>query len=168
MPRLAKRQRAVPALAKSKRKLHVSRPFAPGYGLAEGQKGLLPWSWVTKQLRKCRTFWIATVHPEGRPHVMPVWGVWTDDTFYFSTGRTSRKGRNLAANSACTITNDNAEEAVIIEGSAQEVTDSIELKRMAAAYLKKYKIDPRSMKEPIFAVRPVTVFGFIEKTFPKT
>jgi len=168
MPRLAKRKRSVPGVAKSKPGLHVSRPFAPGYGLAEDQKGLLPWSWVTKQLGKCRTFWIATIHPEGRPHVMPVWGVWMDDTFYFSTGRKSRKGRNLDANSACTITNANAEEAVIVEGSAKEVTDNTELKRMAAAYLKKYKMDPRSMKEPIFAVRPVTVFGFIEKTFPKT
>jgi nitroimidazol reductase NimA-like FMN-containing flavoprotein (pyridoxamine 5'-phosphate oxidase superfamily) len=99
---------------------------------------------------------------------MPVWGVWTKDAFYFSTGRKSRKGRNLAANPACTITNDDGKEAVIIEGTAKEVTEAAELERMAAAYVKKYKMDPRSMKEPIFVVRPRTVFGFIEKTFPKS
>jgi nitroimidazol reductase NimA-like FMN-containing flavoprotein (pyridoxamine 5'-phosphate oxidase superfamily) len=168
MPKTSKPRPAVPAAKKSNAGPRAERPFAPGYGLAEDQKGLLPWSWVAKQTGKCRTFWIATVHPENRPHVMPVWGVWVDDAFYFSTGRKSRKGRNLAANAACTITNDDGEEALIIEGVAQETTDAGALERMAAAYVKKYKMDPRSMKEPIFVVRPKTVFGFIEKTFPKS
>jgi nitroimidazol reductase NimA-like FMN-containing flavoprotein (pyridoxamine 5'-phosphate oxidase superfamily) len=97
-----------------------------------------------------------------------VWGVWFDDAFYFSTGRKSRKGRNLAANPACTITNDDGEEAVIVEGTAQEVRDEAALERLTAAYQKKYKMDPRSMGEPIFVVRPHTVFGFIEKSFPKS
>jgi len=29
-------------------------------------------------------------------------------------------------------------------------------------------MDPRSMGEPIFIVRPRTVFGFIEKSFPQS
>ena len=99
---------------------------------------------------------------------MPVWGVWVNDAFYFSTGRKSRKGQNLAANPACTITNDAGEEAVIVEGSAEEVSDTAALERVASAYKKKYKMDPRSMNEPIFIVRPRTVFGFIEKSFPKS
>jgi len=99
---------------------------------------------------------------------MPVWGVWGDDAFCFSTGRKSRKGQNLAANPACTITNDDGEEAVIVEGPAEEVKDAGTLERIAAAYKKKYKMDPRSMGEPIFIVRPKTVFGFVEKSFPKT
>src|SRR2546427_13076390 len=144
------------------------RPFAPGYGLAEDEKGLLSWTWVVEKMSGCRTFWVATVHPSNRPHVMPVWGVWVDDAFYFSTGRKSRKGRNLAANPACTVTNDHGEEAVIVEGSAEEVKDVAALERVAAAYKKKYKMDPRSMNEPIFVVRPRTVFGFIEESFPKS
>ena len=99
---------------------------------------------------------------------MPVWGVWVDDAFYFSTGRKSRKGRNLAANPACTVMNDDGEEAVIVEGSAEEVKNAAALERVAAAYVKKYKMDPRSMGEPIFRVRPGKVFGFIEKSFPKS
>jgi Pyridoxamine 5'-phosphate oxidase len=99
---------------------------------------------------------------------MPVWGVWVDDAFCFSTGRKSRKGQNLAVNSACTVTNDDGEEAVIVEGAAAEVKDTAILERIAAAYTKKYKMDPRSMGEPIFSVRPRTVFGFIEKTFPQS
>jgi len=147
---------------------NAGRPFAPGYGLAEDEKGLLSWTWVSKKMSGCRTFWVATVHTSNRPHVMPVWGVWVDDAFYFSTGRKSRKGRNLAVNPACTVTNDDGEEAVIVEGSAEEVKDAAALERVAAAYTKKYKMDPRSMGEPIFVVRPRTVFGFIEDSFPKS
>ena len=99
---------------------------------------------------------------------MPVWGVWVDDAFYFSTGRKSRKGTNLAANPACTVTNDDSEEAVIIEGQANEVGDAAILERVASAYKKKYKMDPSSMGEPIFGVRSSKVFGFIEKSFPKS
>jgi nitroimidazol reductase NimA-like FMN-containing flavoprotein (pyridoxamine 5'-phosphate oxidase superfamily) len=151
----------------------ADRPFAPGYGIvgAEDGKGLLPWVWVAKKMNNCRTFWLATIHAgQGRPHVMPLWGVWLDDAFFFSTGRKSRKGQNLAANPACTITNDDGEEAVIVEGLATQVQleDAAALERIATAYQKKYKMDPRSMGEPIFRVQPSRVFGFVEKTFPQS
>jgi nitroimidazol reductase NimA-like FMN-containing flavoprotein (pyridoxamine 5'-phosphate oxidase superfamily) len=162
----AKRKRSLKKTSSNQPK--ASRPFAPGYGLSEEKKGLLPWAWVAKQMAGCHTFWVATIHPENRPHVMPVWGVWVDDAFYFSTGRKSRKSQNLARNAACTVTNDDGEQAVIVEGSAYESKDASALERVAAAYKKKYKMDPRSMGEPIFAVRPGTVFGFVEKTFPKS
>jgi hypothetical protein len=150
---------------------NASRPFAPGYGIvgAKEGKGLLPWTWVAKKMNACRTFWLATIHAQqGTPHVMPVWGVWVDDAFFFSTGRKSRKGQNLAGNPACTIANDDVDEAVILEGSATQIEDALTLERVARAYEKKYKMDPRSMGEPIFGVRPSKVFGFIEKSFPKS
>jgi nitroimidazol reductase NimA-like FMN-containing flavoprotein (pyridoxamine 5'-phosphate oxidase superfamily) len=149
----------------------ADRPFAPGYGIvgARDGKGLLSWIWVAKKMKPCRTFWLATIHSgNGRPHVMPVWGVWLDDAFFFSTGRKSRKGQNLAANPACTVSNDDGAEAVIVEGFADELKDAAVLERFAAAYVKKYKMDPRGMGEPIYIVRPKVVFGFIEKSFPKS
>jgi nitroimidazol reductase NimA-like FMN-containing flavoprotein (pyridoxamine 5'-phosphate oxidase superfamily) len=157
--------------AKSKYAPKADRPFAPGYGIvgANDGKGLLPWTWVARNMKNCRTFWLATIHADlRRPHVMQVWGVWLDDAFFFSTGRKSRKGQNLSANPACTVANDNGEDAVIVEGRASEVEDAKVLERIASAYKKKYKMDPRSMGEPIFAVRPHRVFGFIEKSFPKS
>jgi nitroimidazol reductase NimA-like FMN-containing flavoprotein (pyridoxamine 5'-phosphate oxidase superfamily) len=167
-PRIPAKRKPSPKTSAPNSQPKATRPFAPGYGLAEDEKGLLSWTWVAGKMCDCRTFWVATVHTSNRPHVMPVWGVWVDDAFYFSTGRKSRKGRNVAANPACTVTNDDGEEAVIVEGSAEEVKDAAELERVAAAYKKKYKMDPRSMGEPIFGVRPKTVFGFIEKSFPKS
>jgi len=166
---MAKRPATTKRPTKSQPK--ADRPFAPGYGIvgAKDGKGLLPWAWVARRMGRCRTFWLATIHAgQARPHVMPLWGVWVDDAFYFSTGRKSRKGQNLAANPACTVTNDHGEEAVIVEGLAAQVGDAATLERVATAYKKKYKMDPRSMGEPIFIVRPRTVFGFIEKSFPKS
>jgi nitroimidazol reductase NimA-like FMN-containing flavoprotein (pyridoxamine 5'-phosphate oxidase superfamily) len=156
---------------KSKHAPEADRPLAPGYGIvgARDGKGLLPWTWVAKKMERCRTFWLATTNAtDNRPHVMPIWGVWLDDAFFFSTGRKSRKGQNISSNPACTIANDNGEEAVIVEGLAGEVLDATLLEKIATAYKKKYKMDPRGMGEPIFAVRPRRVFGFIEKSFPKS
>lgn len=171
MPTRSAKRPAARTSANSKSVPRADRPFAPGYGIVgpEDGKGLLPWTWVAKQMSSCRTFWVATIHAsQARPHVMPVWGVWLDDAFFFSTGRKSRKGQNLAANPACTVVNDDGEEAVIVEGSAEELKDAAALERVAVAYTKKYKMDPRSMGEPIFIVRPKTVFGLIEKSFPKS
>ncbi len=171
---MAKRKRST-SKRKTKSQPKADRPFAPGYGIVavnEG-KGLLPWTWVAKKMNRCRTFWLTTIHaglPSGqpRPHVMPVWGVWLDDAFFFSTGRKSRKGQNLAANAACTITNDDGKEAVIVEGLALEVEDAAQLERVASVYKKKYKMDPRSMEEPIFRVESERVFGLVEKTFSQS
>ena len=170
MPKRSVRRRRVPG-AQAKPQPTADRPIAPGYGIVgpKDGKGLLSWNCVAKKMNGCRTFWVATVHASGpRPHVMPVWGVWVDDAFYFSTGRKSRKGQNLAVNPVCTVTNDDGEEAVIVEGRAQELKDADALERVALVYKKKYKMDPRSMGEPIFKVQPSKIFAFIEKSFPKS
>jgi nitroimidazol reductase NimA-like FMN-containing flavoprotein (pyridoxamine 5'-phosphate oxidase superfamily) len=175
MPKARSRSRRPRKAANAKRSPKASRPFAPGYGMlgANDGAGLLSWAWVVRKMNRCRTFWLATIHSgEGdalpRPHVMPIWGVWFEDAFFFSTGRKSRKGQNLAANPACTVTNDDGEEAIIVEGEAMQVDAAATLERVASVYKKKYKMDPRSMSEPIFEVRPSKVFGFIEKSFPKS
>ena len=99
---------------------------------------------------------------------MPIWGLWLDNGFYFSTGRNTRKARNLAANSRCVVCSENAEEAVIAEGQAAEVTDKNTLKRVFAAYKKKYKVDVSGMGSPMYFVKPSKVFGMWEKKFPST
>ena len=82
----------------------ASRPFMPGYGIldADSGRGLLPWSWAVERLSKSRNYWIASTWPDGRPHCVPVWGVWLDDGFYFSSGERSRKARNPACISLLT------------------------------------------------------------------
>ena len=141
----------------------------PGYGIdAKGRKGMLPWRWAKSLLSKTQNYFLGTVRNDGRPHVMPIWGVWMDDRFYFSTGKKSVKARNLRNNPACVLCAGEADEAVILEGKTAKVLDKAVLKKFAAVYLKKYKFDPSTMNEPVFAIRPRVIFGQIEKTFVNT
>ena len=55
---------------------------------------------------------------------MPVWGVWLDGRLWFSSGLRSRKARNLAADPRCTLTTDDARDPVVVEGTAERVTDA--------------------------------------------
>jgi hypothetical protein len=148
----------------------------PGYGLPEGNKGLLPWNWAEQRLKKSHNYWITTVKcgtspDKVSPHTMVVWGLWQDGRFLFSTGSQSRKARNLAQNADCVVCTEHAHEAVIVEGTA-EVADLPARRKFLALCERKYhfdmskmKSDILSMKEPIFAVRPRVVFGLWEKEF---
>src|SRR5580693_5268822 len=153
-----------------------SRPLMPGYGLPQGNKGLLPWSWAEQRLKKSHNYWITTLKPgtsphTAFPHTMVVWGLWIDGQFLFSTGSKSRKARNLANNPNCVVSTEHAHEAVIVEGTAR-VADLPTRRRLLAKYSGKYDWDMASMendilsmKEPVFAVRPRVVFGLWEKKF---
>ena len=137
----------------------------PGYGLPKGTKGLLPWKWAEERLEKSHNYWITTVRPDGSPHTMVVWGLWLNGAFCFSTGKQSRKARNLAENPRCIVCTERADEAVIVEGQASLTKETPQLK-FFANYQKKYKFDMSSMQEePIYQVRPRRAFGLYEKKF---
>jgi hypothetical protein len=148
----------------------ASRPHMPGYGLKDANSGtgLLPWSWALERLTKSHNYWIATTRPDGRPHIMIVWGLWFNDAFSFSTGRDSRKARNLAANPHCVLCTENAAEAVILEGAVEELPvlrDPPMLKSYILAYKKKYDYQMDGSEGNFYAVRPRVVFGLLEKDF---
>jgi hypothetical protein len=157
---------------------HASKPKpsridAPGYGFPKGRKGLLPWSWAEQRLKKSHNYWITTVTPgkPSKPHSMVIWGLWQDGRFLFITGAESRKTRNLAKNTNCIVSTEDASEAVVVEGVA-EIVDIETRRKLIPIYERKYKYDLSamkddmlSMKEPVFAVRPRTVFGLWEKHF---
>src|SRR5277367_6057008 len=146
----------------------ASRPNIPDYGISKDKKGMLPWKWAADRMGKSHQYWVATVRPDGSPHVMPVWGVWVENAFYFSTGAKTRKARNLTTNPRCVICSEDSEEAVIVEGMASEMTYPKKLASVVKAYKKKYKVDISAMDSPIYCVRPGVVFGLYEKKFPTT
>jgi hypothetical protein len=141
----------------------ASRPRMPGYGLPPGTRGLLPWRWAERRLTKSHNYWLVTVRSDGAPHAMPIWGVWVASIFYFSTGRESKKARNLAHDPRCVLCNEEADEAVIVEGAAEEVTDPNLIRRIGVPYHAKYKpwkLDPSL--GPIYALHPGVAFGMSE------
>src|SRR3954451_20369119 len=49
------------------------------------------------------TCWLTTINPDGSPHVTAVGALWHDGSFWFETGRQTRKGKNLARDPRCTL-----------------------------------------------------------------
>ncbi len=136
----------------------------PGYGILDAKKGtgLLPWSWAKEHLAKARNYLVSTTRPSERPHLMPVWGVWIDDIFYFSTGARSRKARNLTSNPNCVIgtVHEKDEESILVEGEAKRVSGKALLRTFSDVYQAKYDWDISSFNEPIYAVRPPAASAF--------
>jgi PPOX class probable F420-dependent enzyme len=144
----------------------------PGYGVlpASQGSGLLQWSEAERRLTVAHDYWVATVRPDGRPHVMPVWGVWLDDRLWFSSGLRSRKARNLAAEARCTVTTDDARNPVVLEGTAERVTDAGRIAGFVDVMNAKYRAGMTvDFQDPeingTFAVRPVTVIALTDGDF---
>lgn len=89
-----------------------------GYGVPESTDGLLAWSAVEERLVSSAQYWMATTRPDGRPHVVPRWGVWVDGGLYYDGAPTTVHVRNLAANPACSLHLEDGWKAVVVEGTA--------------------------------------------------
>jgi hypothetical protein len=137
----------------------------PGYGISTDPDLLLPWSFAQRRLTEARSYWVATTGPDGAPHVAAVWGVFVDGAVCFSTGRRSRKARNLTADPRCVVTPDGASESVVVHGVARPLpVGTPERDRVGAAYLAKYG-SGFPAEEPLYAVQPHTVIGLTDAAF---
>jgi pyridoxine/pyridoxamine 5'-phosphate oxidase len=143
-----------------------------GYGIPSEGSGadLLPWSMVEEWLTKSRNYWVSTASPARRPHAMPVWGLWLDGGVMFSTGRTTRKARNIAANPDVIIHLESGDDVCILEGRIEAVRDADVLRRFDDAYETKYNLRPDAVdsSDPAYILRPRVVLTWLEKDFPNT
>jgi hypothetical protein len=94
----------------------------------------LPWAEARRHWDAGGTCWLATVRPDGRPHVVPIGQVWMDGLLYFTTGQGTRKEENLAHNAHCALTLSSKEFDLVVEGTAAKVHDDALLKRLAEVY----------------------------------
>jgi len=147
----------------------LSRPIMPGYGLPEGSAGPANASWerAERLLTESRNYWIATTGRAGRPHAMPVWGLWMDGSFIFSTGRAARKGRDLAANPEIAVHLESGDDVVILEGAVEELDGAAILDRYIEAYDSKYEVrpDPSDPAAAVYELRPRVAFTWLEADF---
>ena len=136
----------------------ASRPDMPGY-LDRAEAELLPWSWADSRLRDAHNYWMATHTAAGGPHLAPVWAVWDGALLFVATGLWSKKARNLHTDPRCSLSTESGEEAVIVEGVAQPISDAD-----AEAYLVLYeaKYGARPPAGDGWVVTPQVAFGFIE------
>jgi hypothetical protein len=102
----------------------ISRPaFPPGY--ADKPASFLTWEWVAEQLTESKHYWLCSVRPPssgakgGRPHVVPRWGVFLDNKFYYDGSPETRHARNIEHNPHITLNLESGEKAIIMEGTSR-------------------------------------------------
>lgn len=152
-----------------------TNPIAAEAMLPDDPRPRATWEDARQRLEHAGTYWLATVHPDGRPHVMPILAVWAAGAVHFVANADSRKARNLVSNSHSVFTTSADSLDLVVEGSAELGRDEARLRRVADAYASKYDWHvairdgafygegaPTAGPPPydVYEVRPTRVFGF--------
>ncbi len=118
----------------------------PRYG--DATQSAPSWDDIERLLTVAQLYWIITVRADGRPHAVPLVGVWHDGAFAFCTGSDEQKHRNLDGNprvavatGSTGVTGWNSGKDVVVEGTAVRVTDAAALQALARAWFAKYGDD---------------------------
>jgi general stress protein 26 len=106
------------------------------------------WSDIDRRLTDAPLYWIVTVRADGRPHAVPLCGVWRDGAFYFCTGDAEQKMRNLEHDPHVVVTAGplgadgwGSGKDISVEGEASRVEDMALLAELAAEWRTKYDGD---------------------------
>jgi pyridoxamine 5'-phosphate oxidase-like protein len=139
----------------------------------------VPWSRALAALENppaTQTWFLATMRPDGRPHVAGVGAVWDEGKVYVVSGPGTRKSRNLAENPVCSIAASFDGIDLVIEGTAERVRDDETLHRLAKRYADggwparvedgafTYDYSAPSAGPPpwyLYAITPTTAFGVL-------
>lgn len=147
-------------------------PFGapPSYGISREAPGaLLPWSKVERWIAESRNYWVATTRPDGRPHAMPLWGVWLESAVWFSTHPESLKGRNIARDPRIVVHLESGDDVAILEGEA-EPHDPASLEAFIDDYERKYgyRIETGDRTMGIHRLAPRVVLAWREADFTRS
>ena len=147
-------------------------PEMSAYGVDSSVWSALPWEWADDRLDAARNYWLVTASAQGRPHSMPVWGVWesSEYRFSFSCAPQARKARNIAANSHVVITTESTVECLSVEGRAA-LLDPQDPRRETwiERFVAKYRAMGSDLGAPflrrnlMFEVAPRRAFAVIER-----
>ena len=78
--------------------------------------------------------WLATTNRHGSPHLTALGPLFVSGLFYFTTGESTRKGRNLARDPRCTLGVSTDEFDLAVNGEAVPVDDPEVVADMAARW----------------------------------
>ena len=110
--------------------------------------------------------------PNAQPHARPVDGVWVGGALCFGGSPETRWARNLMANPSISVHLSSEAEAIILEGTAEYVTDPSHplVAPSTAASKEKYPqyfSGSVSPFRPFWALRPTRAFAWTLEGFPR-
>ena len=128
---------------------------------------LLSWDLVTEKLTVARTYWLASVRPDGRPHVIPRDGTWIDGALYYGGSAATVHARNVGAAAPVTMHIGDGIEAIIVEGTATiEVPSPAQATQLAEASFAKYpqygRMDPAMYASGVLVLHPARVLAWTD------
>ena len=137
------------------------------YGVGDAKYGFAPieWSWVVERLTAARSYWVAATRADGRAHLSPVWGVWTDGAFNFFTDPDSLKARCLIRDPRAVVHLESGDEVVILEGKMKPAPATPEI---VYEYERKYGIALGDAPEGMFRLSLTKALAWLESDFPRT
>lgn len=80
------------------------------------------------------TCWLTTLDADGGPHTTGIGALWSDGAFWFETGASTRKGRNVARDPRCTLSLATDLFDLVVEGTVEHVTDPAVVAARAAEW----------------------------------
>src|ERR1051325_1189987 len=95
----------------------------PGYKMPEDSDSLVSWDFVAAQMEQARHYWLSTTYADGRPHAVPVWGIWYEQRFHFEGSMKTARARNLVRNHRIVVHLPDGAKVVILEGIAHIIGD---------------------------------------------
>lgn len=147
--------------------------FPAEYGQTpETLDDLMPWTVVAERIAAARNYWLATTTDAGRPHLRPVDGVFVDGALCFGGSPETRWVRHVQARPAVSMSLPDDDQAVILEGTAELVSDpdlplSVALRPAnIAKYPQYFQDDQPSPFLPFWCLRPERVFAWSLTGFP--
>ena len=90
-------------------------------------KNPLRWEEVRTRLEEAPNYWLTTTRPDGRPHVVPLDGIWLDDAWYFGGSPATIHMRNATSGSSGVLAAGEGLRPIIVEGPVSVATVSREL-----------------------------------------
>jgi len=142
-------------------------------GSDEGEEQRLQdWSEVTSRIAAAPNYFLATTDDDGRPHLRPVDGVFVEDALCFGGSPETRWVRYLQQRPEVSMSLPDAEHAVLLEGSAELVTDptlpvSVALGPANRAKYPQYRSgDDAPPFRPFWCLRPRRVYAWSLSEFP--
>jgi F420H(2)-dependent biliverdin reductase len=82
---------------------------------------------AANRLEEAKNVWMATVRPDGRPHMVPIWFVVGADCWYICTAPGSVKARNLSRNPHIALALEDGTDPYIVEGEARPAEPTAEV-----------------------------------------
>jgi len=117
----------------------VSRPTFPK-GYVDHPVAYVEWDWVASQLRDSQHYWLCSVRPDGRPHVVPRWAVYLEGKIYYDGSPETRHAQNTEINPNVAVHLESGDQVIILDGRtapAGKPTPELDTK-LVQEYRRKY------------------------------